>query len=240
MLVAEILSQLTIPESDDVEMEHDNIDELKAALDTDGDMPVPKKPKNLKRLDFGKEMWDGDADGRAEARWLRSCVGVRDDKARLSGDGVDDSAWMLGWAIPSQIPSDVAEAAHLNPKVGLPRLKPDGPTVKPKAKKKSAAQPKSSRKIIMLDPEDPMEGYSSPSDSSRSPSPSPSFLEEVAADPSLGVRTPGDKKPKRPIYVGDVISLLKDREKFEAVEMGLKWGEGVVRAKRGFGGELSQ
>jgi telomere length regulation protein len=94
----------------------------------------------------------------------------------------------------------------------------------------------------MLDPDqeaDPLEGYvpQSPS-SSRSPSPTPSYLEEVAADPTLALDSAQNKKASRPVYVQQLIMLLKEREKPEYIEMGLKWGEGLVRAKRSFGTEL--
>jgi telomere length regulation protein len=97
-------------------------------------------------------------------------------------------------------------------------------------------------KVVMLDPDqeaDPLQGYSpeSPS-SSRSPSPTPSYLEEVAADPTLALDSAQNKKAARPVYVQQLIMLLKEREKPDYIEMGLKWGEGLVRAKRSFGTEL--
>lgn len=36
------------------------------------------------------------------------------------------------------------------------------------------------------------------------------------------------------------MALLKERDKPESVEMGLNWGEGLVRAKREFGTELGE
>ncbi len=94
----------------------------------------------------------------------------------------------------------------------------------------------------MLDPDqmaDPLEGYANASPtSSRSPSPTPSYLEEVAADPSLALDSTQKKKITRPVYIQQLVALLKEREKPDHLEMGLKWGEGLVRAKRSFGREL--
>ncbi len=96
----------------------------------------------------------------------------------------------------------------------------------------------------MLDPEqeqDPLTGYDLPSpSSSRSASPTPSYLEEVAADPTLALDGTQKKKVTRPVYVGQLVELLKERDKPDHLEMGLKWGEGLVRAKRNFGVELGK
>ena len=94
----------------------------------------------------------------------------------------------------------------------------------------------------MLDPAqeaDPLEGYpgASPT-SSRSPSPTPSYFEEVAADPSLALDSTQKKKLTRPVYLQQLVALLKEREKPDHLEMALKWGEGLIRAKRSFGREL--
>jgi telomere length regulation protein len=88
---------------------------------------------------------------------------------------------------------------------------------------------------------DTLQGYTpeSPS-SSRSPSPTPSYLEEVAADPTLALDASQAKKVSRPVYVQQLIALLKEKEKPDHIEMGLKWGEGLIRAKRSFGTELCE
>jgi telomere length regulation protein len=96
----------------------------------------------------------------------------------------------------------------------------------------------------MLDEEqtaDPLEGYEAPSpSSSRSPSPTPSYLEEVTADPSLALDSVQKKKVSRPVYISQLIALLSERDKPDSLEMGLKWGESLIRAKRSFGGELGE
>ena len=88
---------------------------------------------------------------------------------------------------------------------------------------------------------DPLEGYTNQSpSSSRSPSPTPSYLEEVAADPSLALDSTQKKKIARPVYIQQLVSLLKERDKPDHLEMGLKWGESLIRAKRSFGRELGK
>jgi telomere length regulation protein len=89
--------------------------------------------------------------------------------------------------------------------------------------------------------DDPLEGYTNPSpSSSRSPSPTPSHLEEIASDPSLALDGAQKKKVTRPVYVGQLAALLKERDSPEHLEMALKWGESLVRAKRNFGTELGE
>ena len=42
------------------------------------------------------------------------------------------------------------------------------------------------------------------------------------------------------MYISQLIALLKEREKPEHIEMALKYGESLIRAKRSFGGELGE
>jgi telomere length regulation protein len=234
MLVAEILSGLTIRETNGpVQTEEEEMAELQAgfeAREEGGEKPV-RSAKASKRLRFGEGMWDGKGEGKEECRRLRSCIGVDDLDQRLVEDPTG-KAWLLGWDqvhIPTSAPTQSPPKSR--------GRKPD-----PKSKTRSTKQPKPAPKIIMLDEDqqaDPLEGYApeSPS-SSRSPSPTPSFLEEVAADPSLALDSAQNKKASRPVYVQQLIMLLKEKEKPDFIEMGLKWGEGLVRAKRSFGTEL--
>ncbi len=236
MLEAEVISELSIEDNgeDRPSNQQEELDELKAGLEVDedsGDPKTPKKPQGsgMKRLRFGKDMWDGDGDGREECRWLRRAVGVRDQHARLSEDSAG-KAWMLGWdSIP---PTNIPPAPTV---IGRPERRGRAEARRPAP---SRPQPR----IIMLDPDqmaDPLEGYANASPtSSRSPSPTPSYLEEVAADPSLALDSTQKKKITRPVYIQQLVALLKEREKPDHLEMGLKWGEGLVRAKRSFGREL--
>lgn len=240
MLVAEIVSELTIRESDDQGMpsQQDELDELKAGLELDDETGEPKtrapKSNGAKRLRFGGGMWDGAGDGQEECRWLRKALSVRDDRVILADDPTGE-AWLLGWTKQPIIQDEKATPLNESQPTRGRR-----PSPKPKAK----AAPKYKPKIVMLDDDqlaDPLSGYTdhSPS-SSRSPSPTPSYLEEIAADPSLALDATQKKKIARPVYMQQLIDLLKKREEPDEIEMALKWGEGLVRAKRSFGTELRE
>lgn len=245
MLVAEILSELTIRSTEapgePTRFQSNDIDELRAGLEVDeeaNESPKPAKKSDLKRLRFAG-MWDGHGEGKDEARWLRSAVGVIHGDASLDEDDTGES-WLLGWtgrAIPQE--KSLVQAPIYT--TALPRGRPAQPQTK---HQKSKSKPKPKPKIVMLSEDqlaDPLQGYASASpSSSRSPSPTPSYLEEVAADPSLALDASSRTKIARPVYIPQLIALLKEREKPECIEMALKWGEGLVRAKREFGTELGE
>lgn len=93
------------------------------------------------------------------------------------------------------------------------------------------------------DDDDSLQGYDSPT-SSRSPSPTPSELDEIEKDPTLRVGRP--KPVSRPVYLVQVIALLRaggytnDEGVVEKIEMGLTHVEELVRRKAGFGTELGE
>ena len=236
MLVAEILSELTIREADDTpgQTEEEEMAELQAGFEAQegnvGSDKPPRTSRGAKRLKFGEGMWGGEGEGKEECRRLRECVGVNDLDQPLFEDPTG-KAWLLGWDqvnVPASTPLPIPGK----------RGRPGAARAKKEAKPKTKPKPK----IVMLDPDqelDPLEGYEAQSpSSSRSPSHTPSYLEEVAADPTLALDSAQNKKASRPVYVQQLIMLLKEREKPEFIEMGLKWGEGLVSAKRSFGTEL--
>lgn len=242
MVVGEIMSELTIPETEHDQSEkkkqEDEIEELRKGLEVDEDN-MDMKPKTTAagsgsvRLKF-KGMWEGNGDGREESRWLRDNVGVNDANARI---GDEDEQWLLGW-------KDIPSSSTVEPQA-VPISSQGRRATRPASTKPSSPRPQKKKpKIIMLDPDqqnDPLSGYaSSSSSSSRAPSPTPEYLDEIAADPSLGLDEANKKKVKRPVYIPQLVALLKERDKPESVEMGLKWGEGLVRAKREFGFELGE
>jgi telomere length regulation protein len=234
MLVAEILSELTIRESDDsnAQTEEEEMAELQAGFETSESEKQPRTSRGPKRLKFGEGMWGGEGEGKEECRRLRESVGVNDLVRPLSDDP-NGKKWLLGWD-QVHVPEPVPDPRPASIKRGR-----QAETTSRPAKE---SKPKPKPKIVMLDPDqeaDPLQGYAphSPS-SSRSPSPTPSYLEEVAADPTLALDSAQNKKASKPVYVQQLIMLLKEREKPEYIEMGLKWGEGLVRAKRSFGTEL--
>lgn len=239
MLVAEYVSQVTIEENTDDPLMYapdQEMEDLKAGLDVDEIeeelKPRTKKAGKIRRLNFGANMWDGEGDGKEEARWLRFAFGVRDPAVADEGGAYEDQ-WMLGWHESTEkdpaVSVEIVKIPNITRQRGRPTSKP-------------IQEAKRIRKVVMLDDDqrnDPLEGYDIPSpSSSRSPSPTPSYLEEVAADPSLAIDSTQKKKVTRPVYISQLIELLKDRDKPESLEMGLKWGESLVRAKRSFGGEL--
>jgi telomere length regulation protein len=239
MLVAETVSEMTIPDEPEssVAGKDDEIEELKAGLEIDEETGETRarKPRSggARRLRFGKEIWDGVGQGRDEARWLRSIIGVRDGDAVLEDDP-EGKVWLLGW---DEVPKAArSPESNTTPGPSVQRGRTSSPKRPPK--------PKSQPKIVMLTDEqmdDPLEGYTNPSpSSSRSPSPTPSHLEEIASDPSLALDGAQKKKVTRPVYVGQLAALLKERESPEHLEMALKWGESLVRAKRNFGTELGE
>ncbi|GMK56562.1 hypothetical protein CspeluHIS016_0304020 [Cutaneotrichosporon spelunceum] len=235
MLVAEVVSDRTIVEDDGAgPTEEEEIEDLRAGLEVDDEtgepaLKVPKPPRGAKKLKF-TGIWDGGGQGQEECAWLRRCVGVRDGDAPL---GDDPEAWLLGWdAEPTDAPAPQAQTQTESPSPKTKR----GRTSKPKT------EPKTRPKIVMLDDDqvaDPLEGYASPANSSRSPSPTPSFLEEVAADPTLAIDATKKRKLKRPVYVRQLTELLRDKDKPESIELALQWGEGLIRAKRVFGTEVA-
>lgn len=234
MLVAETLSALTMPDGPDAE-EKDETEDLMRGLDLEeGATKAPKAPA-ARRLKFGAGMWDGEGEGREEARWLRACIGVQDDQAALPP--FDSPAWLLGWdTVPTESKPSTAEPSRRG---RSPSPKPYRPAEKPIRK---SAKPRPKPKVVMLDEEDdPLSGYSSPSAaSSRSPSPTPSYLEEVANDPTLALEPTDKKKVQRPVYMPQLLALLRDKDNPNAIEMALNHGEALVRAKRSFGTEVSE
>lgn len=248
MLVAETLSSLTIkedPTTTQVDRDGDEIEELKAGLAAEEGGPRAGKgqAKGIRRLKFDSGMWDGEGEGKEECRWLRGCVGTDDLTAELKEDPTGQ-VWLFG-RTPAQI-TNVNEEALPPTNNGHESTRGRTQQSKSKSNTKARAKPKSQPqpKIVLLDSDqemDPLKSYvpDSPS-SSRSPSPTPSYLEEVAQDPTLSLDTSQKKKLTRPVYVPQLVALLKEREKPDHIEMGLKWGEGLVRAKRSFGTELCE
>ncbi|KAK8853249.1 hypothetical protein IAR55_003951 [Kwoniella newhampshirensis] len=247
MFVAEILSELTIEESATEPPQfqpQEEIEALKKGLEVDEERGEgvyenkQGKGGRVKRLKFSG-LWEGVGEGREECRWLRRVVGTLDSAAIINDSW---EGWLLGWDVHPNTPVE-SHQTRPTPTLVDPRIARGRPA---QTKRHAAKEPKprTKPKIVMLDPDqldDPLGGYDSDSpSSSRSPSPTPSYLEEVAADPSLALDAAEKRKLSRPVYIPQLAALLKEREKPEHIEMGLKWGEGLVRAKREFGTELAE
>ncbi|KAK7043631.1 telomere binding protein [Paramarasmius palmivorus] len=106
----------------------------------------------------------------------------------------------------------------------------------------------STKHSVTVDSDDEsLAGYDSPP-SSRSASPAPSELDEIAQDPSLGV---GKKKVARPVYLAQLGALLRGpigltdggtnaSEEADKIDVALDVAEDLVRKKRAFGTELEE
>ncbi|KAJ9118515.1 hypothetical protein QFC24_006168 [Naganishia onofrii] len=256
MLVAEVLSELTIPDSSDQPSSQGKknprngkekdaeVEELEKMLqnlgDGDDDANVPKDlppSKQRRRLQFGKEIWDGFGQGKEECRRLRSLVGLRDENAQVEDEEaakdqdsrIEKHDWkLLGW--------DTAVETHPSPQIlqEQPKTQQRGrsPSPKPNIGRRKAHQQEPDSD------DESLSGYSSSGDSSRSPSPTPSYLDEIANDPMAN--TSMRAKIQRPVYIIQLIELLRTREEPDKLEVGLKWGESLIRRKRHFGKELEE
>lgn len=207
-------------------------------LDTNGNEGKSKSaparpPPKVKRLDFGKDVWEGTGGGKEECRWLRAFLGIRDGQAPA-----DASNELLGWQETQEADPVTPESVTGRESVGvgvdsddeIPRRPARGRSPRSKTPKVAA---------IVDSDDDSLVGYSdaSPS-SSRSPSPTPSYLEEVANDPMLNTST--REKVQRPVYLMQLLELLRARTEPEKLEVALKWGEELIRRKRDYGSELGK
>ena len=142
MLVAEIVSERTIEDTGNhlLYSEKDEIEELKAGLEAE-DVRSRPPPRGGKRLRFGPTMWDGQGEGKEEARWLRSFAGVRDNNSVLSDD---PSLWLFGW-------KDISPE-QTNPQTPTPTSQTERGrnTSRPNTERKET---RSRPKIVMLDEE---------------------------------------------------------------------------------------
>jgi telomere length regulation protein len=183
-----------------------------------------------KKLDFGG--WDDDEPGKAWARELRALIQARDVDVNVIQDPaeVDESTEPVKIESPAYRPT-VADLEGDSDDEDLPP---------PKTKHRPAAVDDTAG----YDSDDSLTGYASPS-SSRSPSPTPSELDQIERDPSLNV---GVKKIPRPVYLAQLGQLLrpttisKADEAVEAdrIEMGLQCAEELICRKRDYGTELEE
>ncbi|KAK7693186.1 hypothetical protein QCA50_002752 [Cerrena zonata] len=96
------------------------------------------------------------------------------------------------------------------------------------------------------DSDDSLTGYVSSPSSSRSPSPTPSELEEIEKDPTLRVT---QKKIPRPVYLAQLGEMIRpttvkkgeeEELKAQTQEVGLDTAEELIRRKRSYGTELEE
>ena len=252
MLVAEVLSEKTIPDDGapppankskgkaKAKAKDDEVEELERMLSSLGDEEnrtnqagAAPSGKQRRRLDFGREIWDGFGQGKEECRRLRALVHGEDDEIRLSDErdleNTTIKSDLLGWDEQKSLASDPPESKSSRVENdNLPRGRSQAKS--PPPKRTQPAEPDSD--------DESLSGYSSSANSSRSPSPTPSYLEEVARDPMSNTNT--REKVQRPVYIIQLIELLRAREEPDKLEVGLKWGESLIRRKRHFGKELGE
>ncbi|KAI9456255.1 telomere length regulation protein-domain-containing protein [Lactarius psammicola] len=169
----------------------------------------------------GKELdfkdWDGDDGGKPWARSVRQLLDHKDVDVQTL-----DSSEEHQLAVEEIIEEDAFEP-------------PDESAQMPQS---SVSPPED------YDSDDSLIGYAAPS--SRSPSPTPSELEEVERDPTLHV---GKAKIVPPVYLAQLGEMIRgtsglktDQESQEAdkVEIALNVAEELVRRKRGYGSELEE
>ncbi|KAL5519659.1 TEL2 [Sanghuangporus vaninii] len=168
-----------------------------------------------KKLDF--KQWEGEGEGREWARAVRTLAKKRD--------------------------ADVEEAT-----ADVLRLEPMD--VDDQRTEIRGEEPVSSSVVTHVqlsetthDSDDDLEGYAVSPTSSRSPSPTPSELEEIERDPTINV---GKKKIPRPVYLFDLSQLIAsskksdDPENADRIQMALDCAEELIRRKKNFGFELEE
>ena len=191
--------------------------------------------EGVKPLDFG--VWDGDEGGKGVAKKLRE-VEIDWDAPTPSGA----EAALLGWtSSASQEGSSSAGRLRTALEPSAPPPSTPAQPVSGKSRERDKKTKSAAAKITVLsDSDDSLTGYlsSASSSSSRSDSPTPSDLDEYIEDPTL--YAPKKKKVARPVYLGQLADLLSATEEPEKLEVALKWGEALIRRKRGFGLELGQ
>lgn len=195
--------------------------------------------EGVKPLDFG--VWQGDKGGKGMVKELRK-IGIDWDAPRK-----EDGDPLLGWGRPREGPSSSPSLVSPSPPTRQQQQQPASASSpsssKPKIKakeKKSSKNPSTAKITVLSDSDDSLTGYVSQasSSSSRSNSPSPSDLDEYIEDPTLFA--PKKKKVPRPVYLGQLGELLGAKEEPEKLDVALKWGEALIRRKRGFGLELGE
>lgn len=169
--------------------------------------------------------WDGDEYNKPWARQVRQLINIRDVDAQDLDIEIDEE------------PSDTNDTEFTEEIVTEGAKQQVGTTQGTKPK------PVITRAAVDYDSDDSLTGYASPS-SSRSASPTPSELEEIEHDPTLGV---GKKKIPRPVYLvqlGELVRSTSGTKSNEAdqeadkIAMALDCGEDLIRRKRAYGVEL--
>lgn len=167
-----------------------------------------------KSLNF--EQWEGQGQGQEWARKVRALITGRDVDAT---EAVYDVARI-------ELDGNVEATASVVPSSTT-------------TKKQSLVQVVNSG----YDSDDSLVGYASSPASSRSPSPTPSDLDEIEKDATLRL---GKKRIQKPVYLADLGNMLRgsaksdDAEQADRIEVALNCAEELIRRKRYYGLELGE
>ena len=173
------------------------------------------RSSGLAPLDFGTDVWAGDDATRIDVRALRALVDAPAD--------TDVPGWAELIAAEPAAPRTVAVVAQ--PVRSPPRVN-GKPKVAPKIAVLSSSTP---------DEDDDLVAYALPDE--------PSDSDDEAAPAEAATRAPGSKRPRPPVYIGDLAAFLRTDSKdanaaAERIAVALKSGEALIRRKAGWGREL--
>jgi len=200
-------------------------------------MAVAEEVAKLSRrkLEFGD--WEGEKDGRTWIRQLRELIKARD--ADVVDAPPEETEEAMAASPSAQSPMLPTHRKSHREQVGAKR---DATARDDKNGTRPIAHPRSREPDS---DDDSLVGYDSERYPSRSPSPTPSELDEIEKDPTL--RTGGGlkkgKKFVRPVYLVSLGELFRPStaegdEEVRKFEMALTYGEELIRRKRDFGTEL--
>ena len=167
-----------------------------------------------KSLNF--DNWDGEGQGREWARRVRSLISSRDADSKELGIDV----------IRIEREEKISTELKVESDTAVPKKHPPVEVIN-----------------SGYDSDDSLVGYASSPPSSRSPSPTPSELEEIEKDPTLNV---GKKKIQKPVYLADLGTMLRgsakpdDADQADRMEVALNCAEELIRRKREYGLELGE
>jgi telomere length regulation protein len=169
-----------------------------------------------KKLDFRD--WDGDGPGKPWARAIRALIQQRDVDSDLK--------------VPESTKSDLLAIAEISPE-------------SPPEPGRDSRRPTLPQISAGYDSDDSVTGYAS-LPSSRSTSPTPSELEQIEKDPTLGVDV---RKVSRPVYLAQLGEMLRgtggtkakdEPHEADKTEMALTCAAELIRKKRSYGTELGK
>ena len=172
-----------------------------------------------KKLDFGD--WEGGDPDRTWARSLRILLKEQDIDANDMQASIEEDQEPQKPETPSSVEVNPSSSAASRHAICVENAEADSD-------------------------DDSFQGYTSDGNSDRTPSPTPSELEEIERDPTLNV---GVKKVPKPVYLTQLGELVRstnaglksaENDEPDRIEVALSSGEELIRRKRNFGMELGK